>query len=184
MGSTKVVIFITLRLLLHNFRDYSTSMKKIPSVLLLLVMVPLLVAARADTYKITITAATYAAEITDAQALRDFRFGGGPGNTLNGAPNWKPKSWIVEDWTQSVAEPDRTLPRFRASFQLQMNNGAMREYIVHYVYDSAARQGYIYLPGRGDASYSENVYTLYRGDRFEGHASGFFRDFLDPIPYG
>ena len=142
---------------------------KIPAALLLLMMTPLLVAARADTYKITMTAAGYSVEITDAQALRDFRFGAGPGNTLNGVPNWKPKSWIVEDWTHAVAEPDRTFPRWKTSFQLLMNNGAPREYVVDYSYDSVAHQGYIYLPGRGEAYYSENVFTLYRGDQFEGH---------------
>ena len=145
-------------------------MKAIPAILLVLFMTPLLLLGKGETYKIMIIGPAYAVEITDANALKDFRFGPGPGNTANGSPNWKPNSWIVEDWVHPVPEPDRAFFRSKASFHIKPLNGeATRKYVVYYVYDSAAHQGYVYLPGRGEASYAENVSLMYRGDKFEGH---------------
>jgi hypothetical protein len=40
---------------------------------------------------------------------------------------------------------------------------------VFYVYDPVAKQGFVYLPGRGEPFYDENVNLLLRGDQFEGH---------------
>jgi hypothetical protein len=145
-------------------------MKAISTTLLVLFTMPLLVFGKGATYKTTLSAPGHAVEITDAKALNDFRFGPGPGNTLNGFPNWKPNSWIVEDWVHAVAEPEHTFPRLKASFHINPVNGeGTREYVIYYVYDPAAKQGYVYLPGRGEASYRENVSLLYRGDEFEGH---------------
>jgi hypothetical protein len=39
---------------------------------------------------------------------------------------------------------------------------------VFYVYDPVAKQGFVYLPGRGEPFYNENTNLLYRGDEFEG----------------
>lgn len=140
--------------------------------LLMFCVMPLSVLGKGPTYKIVITGPAYAVEIRDAKALEDFRFGSGPGNFIgfgpNGTPNWKPKSWIVEDWKSPVPAPDPALPRLKASFHIQLSDET-REYVIHYVYDSAARQGYVYLPGKGDASYAENIRLLHRGDDYDGH---------------
>jgi len=146
-------------------------MKAIPTTLLVLFTTPLLVFGKGETYKITLSAPGLAVEITDTKALNDFRFGPGPGNYgVSRTPNWKPNSWIVEDWAHPVAEPEHALPRLKTSFHINLVNGeGTREYVVYYVYDPAAKQGYIYLPGKGEASYHENVSLLYRGGEFEGH---------------
>jgi len=97
---------------------------------------PLLVFGKGETYKITLSAPGHAVEITDAKALNDFRFGPGPGNTLNGTPNWKPNSWIVEDWVHPVAGLEHAFPRLKASFHINLVNGeGTREYVIYYVYD-------------------------------------------------
>ena len=113
--------------------------------------------------RITLSAPGLAVEILDAKARNDFRVGVGPGNFLNGMPNWQPKSWIVEDWNDPVAEPDPSLRRVKATFSLDRGRGA-REYVVFYVYDSVAKLGFVYVPGRGDPFYSD---LIYRGEEFE-----------------
>jgi hypothetical protein len=145
-------------------------MKATSATLLVLFTIQLLLFGKGETYKITLSAPGHIVEITDAKSLNDFRFGPGPGNTVNLTPNWKPTSWIVEDWVHPVTEPEHAFPRLKASFHINLVNGeGTREYVVYYVYDPAAKQGYVYLPGRGEASYGENVSLLYRGDEFEGH---------------
>jgi hypothetical protein len=118
--------------------------------------------------RITLSAPGFAVEILDAKARNDFRFGGGPGNFLNGNPNWGSTSWIVQGWDQPVAEPDPSFRRVKATFSLDRGRGA-REYVVFYVYDPVAKQGFVYLPGRGEPFYTENTNFLYRGEEFEGH---------------
>jgi hypothetical protein len=40
---------------------------------------------------------------------------------------------------------------------------------VFYVYEPVTRQGFVYLPGRGEPFYEKNVNLLLRGDDYEGH---------------
>jgi hypothetical protein len=114
--------------------------------------------------RITLSAPGLDVEIVDPKARTDFRVGPGPGNFLNGMPNWQPKSWIVDDWNQPVAEPDPSLRRVKATFSLDRGNRT-RYYIVFYVYDPVAKQGFVYVPGRGEPVYSGDL--IYRGDEFE-----------------
>ena len=136
-------------------------------ILAVLFLVSFLVFGQGPISRITLGAPGLSVEIVDAKALSDFRFGPSPGNTLNEAPNWKPKSWIVEDWVHPVAAPNQSLLRVKATFSLDRGTGA-REYVVFYVYDPVAKQGFVYLPGRGEPFYRENVYFLFRGDEYEG----------------
>ncbi len=134
----------------------------------MLFTMPMLVFGQGPISRITLSAPGLSIEIVDAKARSDFRVGPGPGNTLNGTPNWKPNSWIVEDWVHPVAEPEQSFLRVKATFSLDRGNGA-REYVVFYVYNPVAKQGFVYLPGRGEPFYNENVNLLYRGNEFEGH---------------
>jgi hypothetical protein len=145
-------------------------MKTIRTVLLMLFTVPLLVFGQGVISRITLSAPGLDVEIVDEKARNDFRVGPGPGNTLNGMPNWKPNSWIVEDWVHPVAEPDQSLRRVKATFTIDRGSArGARPYVVFYVYDPVANQGFVYLPGRGEPFYNENVNLLYRGNDFEGH---------------
>lgn len=145
-------------------------MKMIRTVLLMLFTMPLLVFGQGVISRITLSAPGLDVEIVDEKARNDFRVGGGPGNTLNGIPNWKPNSWIVEDWVHPVAEPDQSLRRVKATFTIDRGSArGARPYVVFYVYDPVAKQGFVYLPGSGEPFYNENVNLLYRGNDFEGH---------------
>jgi hypothetical protein len=147
-------------------------MRSIPDILLLLFVLSLSTHGQAQGVisRIYLSAPGLDVEIVDEKARNDFRFGGGPGNTLNRQPNWKPKSWIVDDWNHPVAPPNASLPRVRATFTIDRGSArGARPYVVFYVYDPAVRQGFVYLPGRGEPFYEENVNLLFRGDQFEGH---------------
>jgi len=147
------------------------GMKAIPGILLVLFSVhPLLVSGQGVTSRITLSAPGLSVEVVDEKMRNDFRVGGGPGNTLNGVPNWKPKSWIIEDWLHPVAEPDRSLLRVTATFSIDRGSArGARPYVVYYAFDPSSNQGFVYLPGRGEPFYNENVNLLFRGDDFEGH---------------
>ena len=144
------------------------GMNAIPAMLLVLSMSPLPIFGQGVISRITLSAPGLDVEIVDENAREDFRVGPGPGNTLNGRPNWQPRSWIVEDWLNPVAEPAPSLRRVRATFSIDRGTGA-REYVVFYVHDPVAEHGFVYLPGNGEPFYSQNVNLLYRGDQFEGH---------------
>jgi hypothetical protein len=139
------------------------------TILLVVLTLPPLAFGQGVISRITLSAPGFDIEIVDEKARNDFRVGGGPGNTLNGTPNWGRKSWIVQDWTQPVAEPDRSLLRVKATFTIDRRSArGPRPYVVFYVYDPVAAQGFVYLPGKGEPFYIENVNLLYRGDDFEG----------------
>ena len=153
----------------------ASSIGRVASLLatvLLVAAAPLPAFGQDPVSRITLSAQGLDVDIVDDKALNEFRVGPGPGNTLNGMPNWKPRSWIIEDWTQPVAEPDRRLPRVKATFTIERSGRQPRPYVVFYVYDPVARTGFVYLPGRGEPSYAENVNLLLRGDAFEGRWFG------------
>jgi hypothetical protein len=144
-------------------------LKTIPIILLVLFAMPRWVFGQGPISRISLSAPGIIVEIVDEKARSDFRVGPGPGNTANGVPNWKPKSWIVEDWDRPVAEPEKSFLRVvKATFSLDRGSGA-RLYVVFYVYDPVARQGFVYLPGKGEPFYNDNVNLLYRGNEYEGH---------------
>ena len=150
---------------------------KIPAMVLALAALPMLAFAKGDTSRITLQQAGKPAVTMSAAALKEFRFGPGPGNFSgvggNGSPAWQSRAWIVEDWEHPVAEPARTLPRLQVTFFMgDPENKDHREYVVFHVFDPAANQGYIHLPGKGEAFYDSNVFTLLRGEKYDG---GWFR---------
>jgi len=36
-------------------------------------------------------------------------------------------------------------------------------YVVRYAIDPSSERGYVYLPGKGDPGYRDNVFLIYRG---------------------
>ena len=144
------------------------------NLMLVLFTVPLLVFGQAvvsgPIYTVTLSAPGLSIEIRRPELQKEFWFGDGPGNFVNGRPNWNAKSWIVNDWFHPVAEPDKSLRRVQAKFTRDRRGGSdTRPYVVFYVYDSGSKQGFVYLPGRGEPFYNENVNLLLRGDEYEGH---------------
>jgi hypothetical protein len=134
--------------------------------------------SKAPTDKITLSREGRKAEITDAERLEQFRFGGGPGN-CNPSPHpetglpWAegcsdPRAGWIADWISgSIPEPDTSLPRYEVT--THFGSGEKRQYVVYFVYSPITRKGYIYLPGPKEAHYWENVSLLGRGKQWEGH---------------
>ena len=59
--------------------------------------------------------------------------------------------------------PDSKLARHTIVFDIQTLEGVKRgAYAVQYVFDDSAGEAFIYLPGRGDASFRSNISTILR----------------------
>jgi hypothetical protein len=143
-------------------------MRAIRLTLLALLALPLLAFGAVETVRIKISQPGLSMDVTEPKALADFSFGPGPGNFTPGGPAWQPKSWIVEDWEHAAGEPARALVRQQVTFQLRVPDGSTREYVVFFVFEPTARQGYVYLPARGEPFYDSNI-NLIRRDDHDGH---------------
>lgn len=131
---------------------------------------PVLAFAKGETTSITLSESGKTVATLNAAAIKEFSFGPGPGNFVGaGAPGWQPKSWIVENWESPVAEPAAQLTRLQATFQLTMRDESTRNYVVFFAFDPATKQGYVYLPGKGESYYDSNVSLMLRGDKYDGH---------------
>ena len=68
-----------------------------------------------------------------------------------------------------VAEPDRSLSRYRVFFHVELpkwlNAGVQVKYVVTYVTDPRTGTSFVYLPGRGEDGYWLNVRTIIRDGR-------------------
>jgi hypothetical protein len=73
----------------------------------------------------------------------------------------------VEDWAHPAQEPAR-VQRIHVSFTLTFADGTSRDYVVFHAAD-AAGQGYVYLPGSGEADFAGNASLMRRGDQYDGH---------------
>jgi hypothetical protein len=143
-------------------------MKAIRLTLLALLAIPMLAFGAAETVHIKLSQPGLSIDVTEPRALADFRFGPGPGNFTPSGPAWQPKSWIVEDWEHPADEPSGALVRQQVTFQLRMNDATTREYVVFFVFEPGAGQGYVYLPARGEPFYDSNI-NLLRRDKYDGH---------------
>jgi hypothetical protein len=65
--------------------------------------------------------------------------------------------------TTIVDAPDPYWPRYRVAFHINSRErGVFLAYVVLYVWNPLAREGFVYLPGRGDADYRLNSGTIIR----------------------
>jgi hypothetical protein len=131
---------------------------------------PLSLAAKGRTVKITITgsAQSVPVEIVDP-AVSQFSVWSGPGTFINGVP--QTEGFII-NWAKGpVAQRPHALRRYQVAFY----TGCKKEdssfcntdepqlsYVVIYEYDPAAKQGYVYLPGRGEPWYEVNTRSILR----------------------
>ena len=63
--------------------------------------------------------------------------------------------------TQGIVEPPKGVPVYEVSFMT--NRGNPSTYVVRYAIDLSTKRGYVYLPGKTDAGYRDNVFLIYRG---------------------
>jgi len=165
------------------------------SVLTLLMMsMPTPLCAKGATVKITIKGADLATpiEITDRK-VRDFSVWAGPGVYVNGIE--QTEGFIIQ-WSKGiVAERPNGLQRYEVSFYTGCDIGEWGcrssvpslSYIVFYVYDPSMEQGYVYLPGKADEVFKEELAkngVMLHGHGFEGNwllATSEWENFVRPI---
>jgi hypothetical protein len=65
--------------------------------------------------------------------------------------------------TTTATEPDKTWPRYRVAFYINTRErGVVLAYAVSYVRSPKTGEGFVYLPGRGEADYGLNISTVIR----------------------
>ena len=126
-----------------------------------LVLVPVTLFAKGNTVRIMISGRSLGApiEITDPNVVRRFNIWAGPGTTSHGAEG------LNVDWSRGVAHPPQGLESYNVSFASEHSQPST--YLVGYALDPATGEGYVYIPGKPDTGYRENIQMIYRGT--EGH---------------
>jgi hypothetical protein len=133
-------------------------------VLLLLLAIPTVLFAKAETSKIIIKGADLSApiEITDPKTLANFFVWTGAGTSCTGACSMPSKESFIVDWSQPIADHPSGLHRYEVSFYAKMPDERLI-YVVFYEYDPATEHGYVYFPGRTEEWYRLNVSTIFHG---------------------
>jgi hypothetical protein len=104
-------------------------------------------------------------EITDRGRLANFRIWEGPGNTIGFGPGaipaWKDEGFVCV-WPSAGVVPPASLKKYQVSFYSNHHQDGL-DYVITYAYDPVNRKGYVYLPGRGEAEYARNTFSILRG---------------------
>jgi hypothetical protein len=145
--------------------------------ILVLFALPLIAFAKGDTIRIAIRGGTHSApiEITEPALTHRFNVWSGPGT----GPTVDPEGLNV-DWSRGIAHPPDGLESYIVSFVTTRSNPST--YVVRYAIDPVSKQGYVYIPGKADPSYRDNVWLIYRG--IEGnwfYASKAWQALADPL---
>ena len=116
-----------------------------------LLFAPVYLLAKGDTVRIVINGGNLAAPIGITELAVAARF-----------QVW---SSLILDRSRGAVEPPKNLPIYNISFVTTRRNPGT--YVVRYAVDPATNKGYVYVPGKTDAEYRDNVWLIYRG--IEGH---------------
>src|SRR4030095_13203125 len=132
------------------------SLLTLPSLLAVLI-IPAQLSAKGDTIRITIKGGNLAVpiEITDPAVAARFHVWTGPGTSPN-----EPQGLIV-DWSRGMVTPPKNLPVFQILFLTTRTDRST--YRVSYVVDPSSGEGDVYIPGKTDEVYEDNVWLIYRG---------------------
>jgi hypothetical protein len=82
-----------------------------------------------------------------------FSVWSGPGTSTNEADG------LIVDWSRGVAEPPKSPQVYEVSFPTTRRDPGT--YVVSYLIDPSTNEGYVYLPGKKDAGYRDNVWLIY-----------------------
>ncbi|HEY7305086.1 MAG TPA: hypothetical protein VH601_13270 [Bryobacteraceae bacterium] len=143
---------------------------------LLSVVLPCLVFAKSDTIRIVIRGAALSKpiEISDPALIHRFNVWSGPMTSSNDSEG------LNVDWSRGIAHPPSGLEKYIVSF---ITTRPIRNaYVVHYEADPSTKEGYVYIPGKNDAGYRDNVSLIYHG--IEGnwfYASKAWQALADPL---
>lgn len=131
------------------------------AVILVLLSLSAQIFAKDNTIRITITGTGLQTpiEITDPSIVSQFDVWSGPGTDQNQTEG------LNVAWHRGVAQVPKGLTVYTVSFLISRPDS--RTYLVRYAFDLTTKQGYVYVPGKADADYRDNVRLIYRG--IEGH---------------
>jgi hypothetical protein len=145
-------------------------------ILFLMAMMPIELQAKGNTKTIIITGSRLAGpiSITDPAVLEGFNVWTGPGASSNELES------LNVNWAGGAVEPPKDIPTFTVSFVTTRTNPGT--YIVRYALDQSTGHGYVYILGKEDVGYRDNVFLIYRG--VEGkwfHASQNWQKLVDQL---
>ena len=122
-----------------------------------LLVTPAHLSAKGNTIRITIKGGDLAGpiEITDPGVAARFHVWSGPGTSSNEAQG------LIVDWSRGMATPPKNVPVYEIWFLTTRPDHS--NYRVSYVVDPFTDEGYVYLPGKADERYLDNVWLIYRG---------------------
>jgi hypothetical protein len=153
-------------------------------------LLPTSSAAKGPTTRITIIDLSRRAsiDITDPPVVARFNVWDGPGTfaTANGHETENMDGFIV-NWRSGALNFRPTgLHRYEVKFYVRHHNQQPEQlaYTVYYERDPSSRDGFVYLPGKSDEQYRLNVFSIKRGQGFEGnwfHASRSWLDAVEPL---
>jgi hypothetical protein len=133
--------------------------------------------SKVPTVMIQINAATLASpiKITDCTILDSFGFFNGPGVTTREEGVYAPGT--IVDWKSGVVSPPPTVGK---RFEIAVFTAPHARprcvteepcpiYVVSYDYDPVSKQGFVYLPGKGEPWHDLDINLLYHGPNAQGH---------------
>jgi hypothetical protein len=100
-------------------------------------------------------------EIKDATVMNRFQIYSGPGTSRDGVRETGTAPTFIIDWPRGAVDEPKGLRVYEVSFVTTRSD--VSTYIVFYAFDPATKHGYVYLPGRSDPQYKDNVWQIYRG---------------------
>ncbi len=142
------------------------------SALTLLVALPVLLHAKAPVVLIEVRHANGALQkITDSK-VRQFEIWEGPGTGVS----MNDGDGFIVAWKLGETEKPAGLAQYDVIFSVGCavpsgtcpGDVATPAYAVAYAFDPSSNRGFVYLPGRSDASYEMNANSIYRGRAAEG----------------
>jgi hypothetical protein len=141
----------------------------IPAALMGLLIVSATVLAKGRTARIEIRSDLFVSPIviTDPSVVKSFNIWNGPGVRINGEPvhmNPNQQSGAFIDWPRGevLARP-QAMQRYEIALHVEGRSPPNDRYIVVYEFDPKAKDGYIYLPGRGDERVKSNTFLISHG---------------------
>ena len=116
---------------------------------------------------VTLAAITLMAALTSAADIKDttriqISVDGAVAREVTDSRVLRLSNVFAGTFINGPADVPNTLRRYTIAFDIQSRDGVKAAaYVVHYGIDGSG-QAYIYLPGRGEPSYSRNVSTILR----------------------
>jgi hypothetical protein len=125
-------------------------------------------------------------EIADPAVVERFQVYTGPGTSRqlpDGTTEYGGGQSLIVDWDRGTTKPPEGATVYSVLFVTTRTD--VSTYIVHYAIDASSGEGYVYIPGKGEPEYRDNVWQILR--RVEGswfHAWSVWEKLANPLIAG